>query len=277
MRVLLIFWAVGSVLGGSNRKRVAMDRREDDSDSDDDRDRKADTCSGGSVDHDFMEYFLKRTCTIISGNLHLKDLDGSQGLEELSRIRKISGGALIFEDNYGIKSISFLKNLEEIDNSQAETPALFISNNIGFETIGLPSLRQIVSAGYGPIIEIYSLSEISKKDENRLRNLVGERYEIHYHILPVEQEDHNTILKRICRCRKMGGEENEKIHAVVIIITTGVATLAILAVVIVFMIYWKEMSRKKEEMKAPELAVTEEIKEIPSRAPPGSAELTTSN
>nr|CDJ89694.1 EGF receptor domain containing protein [Haemonchus contortus] len=258
MRVLLIFWAVGSVLGGSNRKRLAMDRREDDSDNDDGRDRKADTCSGGSVDHDFMEYFLKRTCTIISGNLHLKDLDGSQGLEELSRIRKISGGALIFEDNYGIKSISFLKNLEEIDNSQAETPALFISNNIGFETIGLPSLRQIVSAGYGPIIEIYSLSEISKKDENRLRNLVGERYEIHYHILPVEQEDHNTIL-------------------MVIIITSGVATLAILAVVIVFMIYWKEMSRKKEEMKAPELAVSEEIKEMPTRAPPGSAELTTSN
>ncbi|VDO37487.1 unnamed protein product [Haemonchus placei] len=213
MRILLVLWAVGSVLGGSNRKRVAMDRHEDDSDSDDDRDRKADTCSGGSVDHDFMEYFLKRTCTIISGNLHLKDLDA---------------------------------------------PALFISNNIGFETIGLPSLRQIVSAGYGPIIEIYSLSEISKEDENRLRNLVGERYEIRYHILPVEQEEHNTIL-------------------MVIIITSGVATLAILAVVIVFMIYRKEMSRKKEEMKAPELAVSEEIKEIPARAPPGSAELTTSN
>ncbi|KAK6040992.1 hypothetical protein COOONC_21502 [Cooperia oncophora] len=82
------------------------------------------SCRGGKVDEAFLEEFAQKDCTVIVGDLEFRNLYVTEeALLPLARITKIQNGALIFEDNVGIESMSFLSGLEEIDNSHSESEA----------------------------------------------------------------------------------------------------------------------------------------------------------
>ncbi|KAK5977411.1 hypothetical protein GCK32_020860 [Trichostrongylus colubriformis] len=115
-----------------------------------------------------------------------------EALEPLNRIKKIDHGALIFEDNTGFESISFLNSLEEIDNSASEEPAIQISNNVGLLSIGLPALRKVMSGGEGPIVQIYSLNALPAEDDTRFREMTGGRYYSYVHNKDAEESEEDS-------------------------------------------------------------------------------------
>nr|CDJ89695.1 unnamed protein product [Haemonchus contortus] len=236
---LLIFWTVGVLLSKSKGYRITR-HGYDEEFCGGPADEDAEPCRGGFVDHEFMEHFRSKTCTIINGTLILRSLAVSQEeLDCFNRVKKIMNGALLFEDNLGFESVSFLDELEEIDNSLSETPALQVSNNEGLTNVGLSSLKKIMSGGSGPIIVVSTEFAIPVEEQERFHEITGGRFEM----IHEEEEDGYGIL------------------LIILLVIAGVAVVLILVLIISFVILKKEMHRKREEAKPPELVASGDSKD----------------
>ncbi|EYB93593.1 hypothetical protein Y032_0180g777 [Ancylostoma ceylanicum] len=141
------------------------------------------TCSGGVVDEQFLREI--ENCSYIKGDLIIAGFKDDSDLSTLKNIETIEDGSLIFENNTGIKDLSFLKYLTKISNGRSGVPLIQIANNKGLERLALKNLHELqASKNNERVLEIYTFTEISDEEKAHFLNIslkravffVGDKY-----------------------------------------------------------------------------------------------------
>lgn len=99
-------------------------------------------CKGGLVNQAYLAG-LSAFCNEIDGNLDIQRLENlPEGIEKLKQIEKING-RLTVTDNTGVRDLSFLRNLKEINNTDESKPTVVVKRNTNFVMDGMVNLKKI--------------------------------------------------------------------------------------------------------------------------------------